>query len=158
MINNRMYKDWSDNILHRYQFIAMRNVIRATVGTRVRCVFKFCGYGRVRDCKLRPKDSNWHWHLAAGRKNESIVCLLVQTSVAGCEIVLLLTDVYARVAAVWTFSHQVIRLCQHRYYRYKRYQLWNYRSTAIFSVKSPLTLGDSGWQRANSRRLITFYV
>ena len=34
------------------------------------------------------------------------------------------------------------------------------RSTAIFSVNSPLTLGDSVWQRANSgwQRLITFYI
>ena len=34
------------------------------------------------------------------------------------------------------------------------------RSNAFFSVNSPLTLGDSVWQRANSQwqRLITFYI
>ena len=59
----------------------VRSVIRTIVGTRVGCR-TLTGTGP----------------LAAGRRNQSLVFLLiVQTHVAGCEPVLLLTDVYTRV-------------------------------------------------------------
>ena len=32
----------------------VRNVSHATVGTQVGCSFKYCGYGRLRVCKIRP--------------------------------------------------------------------------------------------------------
>ena len=52
----------------------MRNVIRATLGTQVGCGFKNCEYRRGRVCKKRPVQDSGTGTLAAGPKNESIVC------------------------------------------------------------------------------------